>query len=102
MTGVQTCALPIYGGLGDWVEHGGMIEAIDQVLFQLKPGVLSEVIETEMGYHLFRVEEVLPESKKSLDEVREQLTSMLYQQKIEQRFNEWMDELKKKTYISIR
>ena len=90
------------GGLGDWVERGGMIEAIDQVLFQLKPGELSEVIETEMGYHLFRVEEVLPESKRSLDEVREPLTAMLYQQKIEERFNEWMDELKKKTYISIR
>ncbi len=90
------------GGLGDWVERGAMIEAVDQVLFKLKPGESSEIVETAMGYHLFRLEEIQAENKKSLEEVRDEIHGKLYQQKSEQRFNEWMQELKQKTYISIR
>jgi len=90
------------GGLGDWVERGAMIEAIDQVIFKLKVGETSQVLETAMGYHLFRCEEIHAGSQRTLEEVRDTIYGMIYQEKSEARFNEWLTELKSKAYISIR
>ncbi len=90
------------GGLGDWIERGDMISSIDEVLFRLKKGELSEVIETPMGYHLFRVEERHEGKKLSLEEARDKIHAYLYQKKSEERFEQWMDELKSQAYISVR
>ena len=90
------------GGLGDWVERGAMIEAVDQVIFKLKAGETSEVLETAMGYHLFRCEEIRAGSKRSLEEVRDIIYGLIYQEKSETRFNEWLKELKSKAYVSVR
>lgn len=89
-------------GLSDWIPHGSMIPVIDEVIFSLKLGEISQVIETPMGYHLFRVEEKEPSIKHTLEDVRDKIFGELYQQKSEARFNEWMQELKRNAYISIR
>lgn len=90
------------GGLSDWVERGTMIPVINDVIFALKLGEISDVIETPMGYHLFRVEEREQGSQKNLEEVREQIFEELFRQKGDERFYDWMQELKKNAYISIR
>jgi peptidyl-prolyl cis-trans isomerase SurA len=79
-----------------------MIPEIDAVLFSLKEGEVSQVIESPLGYHLFRVEEKKEKFKKSFEEAREDIYGMLYQQKSQERFQEWMKELKRNAYISIR
>ena len=89
-------------GLSEWIEHGAMIPAIDDVIFKLKTGEISSVIETEMGYHLFRVEETHQPFKKSLEEVRDQIYGKLFSDKAQERFREWTQELKRNAYISIR
>lgn len=90
------------GGLGEWMERGSMIEAIDQVIFSLQPGETSDVIETPMGYHLFRAEEIRTGRKRDLEQVRDEIYSIIYRDKSETRFNEWVNDLKRKAYISIR
>jgi parvulin-like peptidyl-prolyl isomerase len=89
-------------GLGDWLEPGSMIPEIDNVLFKMKPGEISDVIETTIGYHFFRVEERQEEKQRSLDDVRELIFAKLFEEKSLKRFNEWMDELKRTSYISMR
>ncbi len=90
------------GGFSDWIERGAMIPAIDEVIFKLKAGEVSGVIETEMGYHLFRVEEIKEPYKKNLEEVRDQIYAKLFSIKAQERFREWTQELKRNAYISIR
>ena len=90
------------GGLVGWVERGSMIPVIDDVIFNLKLNEISDIIETEVGYHLFRVEEKQEGKKLSLEQSREKIYGNLFRQKAEERFNEWMMELKKSSYISIR
>ncbi len=90
------------GGLGDWIERGSMIEAIDRVIFKLKLGETSSIVETAMGYHLFRAKEIKTGSKRTLEQTREEIYSKLYNQKSEKRFNEWMNDLKRNAYISVR
>lgn len=90
------------GGEGDWIERGEMIPAIDEIIFKLKVGETSEIIETSMGYHFFRVEEQQAGRKPTYDEVREGIYGYLFKKKSDKRFQEWMEELKSKAYISIR
>ncbi len=90
------------GGLSDWIQRGEMITEIDAVIFALKAGEMSEVIETPMGYHLFRMEEREQEQKRSLEEARENIYARIFRQKSLERFRDWMDQLKRSAYISIR
>ncbi|OGW78937.1 MAG: hypothetical protein A2Z83_06925 [Omnitrophica bacterium GWA2_52_8] len=90
------------GGLSDWIRRGDMIAAIDDVIFKLNPGDVSEMIETPMGYHIFRIEEKQEGFKKTFDQVRDEIKMMIYQEQFRKRFDEWLTELKKKAYISIR
>ena len=90
------------GGLTDWIKRGDMIAEIDQVIFSLKPGQMSDVIETPMGYHLFRVEEKKNKQKKSFNEAREIIYQKIFREKSMKRFQEWMQELKRNAYVSIR
>ena len=90
------------GGYNDWVQRETMISAIDEVIFKLKPDELSEIVETEMGYHLFRVEEKKNGSRHNFEEVRDQIFDKLYRQEMEKRFQDWMNQLKQGAYISIR
>jgi parvulin-like peptidyl-prolyl isomerase len=90
------------GGMSDWIGHGEMIPEIDKIIFQARPGEISEVIETPMGYHLFKVEQRKEATQHSFEEVRDMIQNKLYHQKFQARFKEWMDELKRNAYISIR
>ncbi len=88
-------------GMGDWMEHGSMIPIIDEVIFNLKQGEISQVIESPMGYHLFRVEEKQQKYHLTLEQAREQVYARIYQKKSQDRFQEWMKDLKRNAYISL-
>lgn len=90
------------GGLVGWIRRGEMADSIDESLFELKQGAISPVLETSAGYHLFKIEERTISQVPSLDEVRMKIHNLLFRQKAEKRFKEWMDQLKRRAYISVR
>ncbi len=90
------------GGLSEWIKQGEMIPEIDHIIFGLKKGQMSEVIETPMGYHVFRIEEKKDKYKKSFNEAREIIYARIFREKSMKRFQEWLVELKRNAYVSIR
>lgn len=77
------------GDLG-WFGRGRMIPQFEEVAFSLEPGEVSEVLETEFGYHIIWVQEY--DADHPLDE------EMLDQQG-QQAFEEWLQELKEVAVI---
>lgn len=90
------------GGLSDWIKPGEMISEIDSIIFKMKKGGVSEIIETPMGYHVFRVEELREREKKNFEQAREEIYQKIFREKSIKRFHEWMTELKRSAYVSIR
>jgi peptidyl-prolyl cis-trans isomerase C len=64
------------GDLG-FFPRGQMPPAFDAVVFNLRPGQVSDVVSTEYGYHLFRVNELKPARKRDFPEVRKQVEARL-------------------------
>ena len=89
------------GDLG-YVKRGQMRANIDEVIFRLERGQLSGAIKTELGYHLFKVEDKIPERVKALEEVRGDIEHRLYIEKGKAQYDKWIEELKKNAYISFR
>jgi peptidyl-prolyl cis-trans isomerase SurA len=52
------------GDLG-WNRRGNMVPAFDRVMFAMPPNVISPVVETPFGFHLIKVDRVLPAEVKA-------------------------------------
>jgi peptidyl-prolyl cis-trans isomerase D len=66
------------GDLG-YFPAGRMTKPFEDAAFSLKPGEVSDLVRTEFGYHIIKVEEVKEARTKGLDEVRDEISKQLIQ-----------------------
>lgn len=58
------------GDLGTF-PRGRMVDKFDNVVFRLKPGEISDVFQTEFGYHIVLLHETTPGRSRSFEEARQ-------------------------------
>lgn len=67
------------GDLG-FFTAGRMVPAFDAAVFAMQPGEISEIVETEFGYHLIKLEEIRPENLRSFEQVKDSIAADLKRQ----------------------
>lgn len=90
------------GGRLGLVRQGELIPAIERAIAPLVPGGISEIVETSDGFHIVRVDERTPKQFRPFEEVKFEIQSLVFQQKSEDVFQEWLVGLKNKAYIEIK
>lgn len=81
------------GDLG-FTARGQMVEAFDDAVWALEPGQISDVVESPLGYHVIKVEEIVIGPTAPLDEVRPAVEDLLGQQRIAKVISELVNQLK--------
>jgi peptidyl-prolyl cis-trans isomerase SurA len=89
------------GDLGT-VKKGEMIEELDDAIFSLEIGEVSNVIESPLGYHIVKVTEKKPEKTTEFDIVKQDIEGLIFREKIDDKVKKWLKGLKRDAYISIK
>jgi len=87
------------GGDWGWVERSVLRKELADVAFSLKPGQMSDVIETPDSCYLMLVEQARPAHTRQLTEIRDGVEKTLRTQEQARLQKQWIDGLKKKTFI---
>lgn len=74
------------GGDLDWIGRGMMVPAFEEVAFTLKDGEVSDVVQTDFGFHVIKVDAVRPAQIKPLAEVRDEVAAEIRNQLAAERF----------------
>ncbi len=90
------------GGDMGYVSPGQIIPEIDEVIFKLKKGKVSDIVETKLGYHIFVVEDIQKEHAMEFNEVSDFLREQLFMKKFEEGMGKWIDEKRKNAYIAYK
>lgn len=88
-------------GLIGWVSKGDLVPELEQVIEKISVGEISEPIETEWGFHILKVEERQGNDKLSYEQARIFIEPKLKEQYINERYQKWLNEIKKGANIRI-
>ncbi len=81
------------GDLG-YFGKGEMAEEFEKTAFALKAGAISEPVKTEFGYHIIKLADKKAEKAAEFEEHKEEIKELLFDQKVQAEYTNWMEEKK--------
>lgn len=89
------------GGDLDWLYPGDTVPEFERAMTALKPGEISEPVKSSFGWHLIQVIERRTSSV-STERQRLQARVALKERKAEEAYQEWIRQLRDRTYVEMR
>ena len=90
------------GGPMGYIQRGELLPEIEKAVFSLKKGEVSDIIQTSLGYHIFKMEEKRPSRTLLLSEVKREVEDVIFRDKIKEKIKGWVESLKKNAYIAFK
>lgn len=91
------CPTALNGGQLGEIRRGQLYPELDEALFHLAAGQLSDVLRSEMGFHIVRCDAIHPEGTVPYPEVAETLRQRLTEERASKDAKRWLAGLLKKT-----
>ena len=89
------------GDLGSF-KRGEMLSSLEQAILPLKPGEVGELVSTPSGLHIVKLEERSSVVFKPFETVKTDIMELLYRKKQDERFAQWLKELRSRASIQIK
>jgi peptidyl-prolyl cis-trans isomerase C len=93
------CPSKARGGDLGYFERGKMVKSFEDAAFAMKVGEISEIVETQFGYHLIKVTDRQDPKEASLDEVKGQIEGFLNRQSKDKAIGEYVAGLRESAKI---
>jgi peptidyl-prolyl cis-trans isomerase C len=88
------------GDLG-FFGRGQMVPAFETAAFALKPGEVSDVVETQFGYHIIKLEERREGQTVSVEEAADKIRDYLRQQRLQSEVETLLTKLREESEVEI-
>jgi peptidyl-prolyl cis-trans isomerase SurA len=89
------------GDLGTF-KKADMLPEIGDSVAAMKQGEISELVLSQAGLHIIKLEEITLSSGKPFSEVKGDIEELLYKKKADERFTQWVKDLRTSVAIDIR
>lgn len=97
----STCPSSQQGGDLGYFVKGQMVPPFEQAAFALKPGEISNVVETQFGFHIIKVTDRKNAETVAFKDAKARIAEYLKNQKISEAVNSYIDEARKTAKIEI-
>jgi peptidyl-prolyl cis-trans isomerase SurA len=74
---------------------------LQKTIGAMEPKQCSEIIETEIGYQVVYLQDVIASQAKPLAEVESEIQDILFQEVVDNKFQAWIEELRKRSLIKV-
>ncbi|SNB44924.1 peptidylprolyl isomerase [Geobacter sp. DSM 9736] len=95
----STCPSSAQGGDLGYFGKGQMVPPFEKAAFSLKPGEVSDVVETQFGYHIIKLTEKKEAETAKFSDEKDKIKEYLKNQKMQQAVAEYITELKGKAKV---
>lgn len=95
----STCPSKAQGGDLGFFGKGQMVPAFENAAFALKPGEVSNVVETQFGYHIIKVTDKKAAGVTKFEDVKDKIQAYLKNTKIQKGVLDYVAQLKEKAKI---
>lgn len=89
------------GGAIGWQQQGDLVEPLNGAAFALKAGEMGEIIDSQFGVHLLKVDEREDGGAASFADVRFDIEPILRKQDAQKKFDTWLADLRKRSRVRI-
>jgi len=89
------------GELG-FLRRGQILKEIEAVVFNLKVGGVSNVVETAASYHVVKVTARKERKELNFDEVEKDIKNIVFNQKAEAKYRDMVQKLRKEAFVEIK
>ncbi len=72
---------------------------IQEAIKNMKAGEFTPVLDTDQGFQIFYIQEIVNAQGKSLEEASPEIEDILYKDIVDKKFRSWIDELRKRSHI---
>jgi peptidyl-prolyl cis-trans isomerase SurA len=90
------------GGDIGYIEKGMIHSEVEDAAFSLPLNQISGVIESPIGFHIIQVFDPRGAGLKAIEGVRDEIREKIDREKMEKKYGEWLEELRKKSHIEIK
>lgn len=87
------CPSALRGGELGEVAKGKISPALDQTLFDLKEGEISDIVESHLGFHILFCEKITPATTLTMEEATPHILQLLTRKRQHQAQKEWLKHL---------
>ena len=90
------------GGDMGWFKPEEIVQFLKTEVLNLKIGEVSNIIKSSLGFHIIKLMDKREGEGKSFEEVKDKIKKTLTIRKTEKQFNEWVKDLRKKSFVKIK